>query len=143
MHRVINNQALPTNPVSALLSSAAAHSLQILYVTLSIIARASTSDTYPSSSDLSSTSLAGSLPSDLSGFTALTELHLDSNALANPLPSQFPPNLQELTLTNNTQLEGAVQAGTSFCSLSGLKTCDVRGSGLSLSGGGCGACQFS
>ncbi|RPD70447.1 L domain-like protein [Lentinus tigrinus ALCF2SS1-7] len=121
---VINNQALPTNPISALLSSSAAHSLQIL--------------------DLSSTSLTGSLPSDLSGFTALTELHLDSNnALTNPLPAKFPPNLQALTLTNDTQLGGAVQAGTSFCALSGLKTCDVRGSGLSLSGGACGACQFS
>ncbi|KAI0695202.1 hypothetical protein C8T65DRAFT_584507 [Cerioporus squamosus] len=120
---VVNNQGLPTNPISALLSSAAARSLQIL--------------------DLSSTSLTGSLPTDLSGFTALTELHLDSNALMNPLPSKFPPNLQALTLTNNTQLGGAVQAGTSFCALSGLKTCDVRGSGLSVSGGACGACQFS
>ncbi|RDX43412.1 L domain-like protein [Lentinus brumalis] len=119
---VVNNQALPTNPISALLSSPAARSLQIL--------------------DLSSTSLNGGLPTDLSGFTALTELHLDSNALTNPLPSKFPPNLQALTLTNNTQLGGAVQSGTSFCGSSGLKTCDVRGSGLSVTGGACGVCQF-
>ncbi|KAJ8469991.1 hypothetical protein ONZ51_g8619 [Trametes cubensis] len=92
--------------------------------------------------DLSSTSLSGTIPSTISSFTALTELHLDGNSLANPLPSTFPSSLQILTLTNNTQLTGAVASGTSFCALSGLQTCDVRGTGLSAQGA-CGSCQFS
>ncbi|KAI0753166.1 hypothetical protein C8Q80DRAFT_1097000 [Daedaleopsis nitida] len=120
---VINGQPLPTNPVSALLSSLAGRSLQTL--------------------DLSSTSLSGSLPADLSGFASLVELHLDNNGLTNPLPSTFPPNLQALTLTNNSQLGGLVPSGTSFCALAQLKTCDVRGSGLSTNAQGCGACQFT
>ncbi|KAI0326328.1 L domain-like protein [Cubamyces sp. BRFM 1775] len=92
--------------------------------------------------DLSSTSLSGTIPSTISSFTALTELHLDGNSLANPLPSAFPSSLQILTLTNNTQLTGAVASGTSFCALAGLQTCDVRGTGLSAQGA-CGSCQFS
>ncbi|KAI1791136.1 RNI-like protein [Ganoderma leucocontextum] len=120
---VINNQPLPTNPISALLSSSSASpALQTL--------------------DLSSTSLSGNFPSDLSAFTSLVELHLDNNFLTNPLPSKFPNTLQALTLTNNTQLQGAIASGTSFCALLQLKTCDVRGSGLTAQGG-CGVCQFS
>ncbi|PIL33604.1 hypothetical protein GSI_04227 [Ganoderma sinense ZZ0214-1] len=127
---VINNQPLPANPMSALLSSSSASpALQTISLTEFL-------------SDLSSTSLTGSLPSDLSAFTSLVELHLDNNALTNPLPSKFPSTLQALTLTNNTQLQGAIASGTSFCALSQLKTCDVRGSGLSAQGG-CGVCQFS
>ena len=90
------------------------------------------------SSDLSSTTLTGSLPSDLSAFTSLVELHLDNNALTNPLPSRFPSTLQALTLTNNTQLSGTA----SFCTLSGLQTCDARGTALSTAQSGCGPCQF-
>ena len=73
----------------------------------------------------------------------MVELHLDSNALTNPLPSAFPPKLQALTLTNNAQLGGLVQPGTSFCSLTQLKTCSVQGTGLSTGAAGCGVCQFA
>ncbi|TBU27903.1 RNI-like protein [Dichomitus squalens] len=112
---VINNQPLSTDPISALLASSSTSSkLQTL----------------------------GSLPSDLSVFTSLVELHLDNNSLTNPLPARFPDTLQALTLTNNSQLEGAVASGTSLCGLAQLKTCDVRGTGLSAQDG-CGICQFS
>ncbi|OSC97308.1 L domain-like protein [Trametes coccinea BRFM310] len=92
--------------------------------------------------DLSSTLLSGPIPASISSLTALTELHLDANALTTPLPSAFPASLQALTLTNNTQLTGAVAAGSAFCALSRLQTCDVRGTGLSAQGA-CGPCQFS
>ncbi|KAH9942132.1 RNI-like protein [Epithele typhae] len=119
---VINSQQLATNPMPALLSSSAARTLQTL--------------------DLSSTGLSGALPDDLSGFSALVELHLDNNALSGAPPSKFPSTLQALTLTNNTQLSGAVATGSSFCALSGLQTCDVRSTGLSAQGA-CGPCTFS
>ncbi|KAH9889384.1 L domain-like protein [Cubamyces lactineus] len=120
---VINSQPLASDTLSNLASSTSLRgSLKLL--------------------DLSSTSLSGSIPSTISSFTALTELHLDGNSLANPLPSAFPSSLQILTLTNNTQLTGAVASGTSFCALSGLQTCDVRGTGLSAQGA-CDSCQFS
>ncbi|KAI9062457.1 L domain-like protein [Trametes sanguinea] len=92
--------------------------------------------------DLSSTSLSGAIPAGISSLSALTELHLDNNALTTPLPSTFPASLQALTLTNNTQLTGAIASGTAFCALSGLQTCDVRGTGLSAQDA-CGPCQFS
>ncbi|KAI0629442.1 hypothetical protein C8Q77DRAFT_1065585 [Trametes polyzona] len=120
---VVNNQALSSNSFSSLLSSDSLRgSLKLL--------------------DLSSTSLGGSIPSGISSLTSLVELHLDSNSLTNPLPSAFPASLRALILTNNTQLSGAVSSGTSFCGLSGLQTCDVRGTELSAQGA-CGSCQFS
>ncbi|KAI0821144.1 hypothetical protein BC629DRAFT_1587454 [Irpex lacteus] len=90
--------------------------------------------------DLSSTTISGTITGSISTLTSLTELHLDSNNLSAPLPGSFPPNLQILTLSNNTQLVGGVQG--SFCSLGDLKTCDVRGTGLVAPSGGCGVCQF-
>ncbi|KAH9855906.1 L domain-like protein [Lenzites betulinus] len=120
---VVNNQALASDVLSAITSSTSLQSsLKLL--------------------DLSSTSLSGAIPAGISSFTSLTELHLDNNAISNPLPSAFPPSLATLTLTNNTQLTGAVSSGASFCGLSGLQTCDVRGTGLSAQGA-CGSCQFN
>ncbi|KAI0774819.1 L domain-like protein [Trametes elegans] len=92
--------------------------------------------------DLSATSLSGAIPASISAFTALTELHLDGNVLANPLPVSFPTTLQALTLTNNTGLSGAVASGTAFCGLARLTSCDVRGTGLTAQGA-CGVCTFS
>ncbi|KAI0359542.1 L domain-like protein [Trametes cingulata] len=119
---VVNGQALSSDTLSNVVSSISFRgSLKLL--------------------DLSSTSLSGSIPSTISSLTSLVELHLDGNSISNPLPPSFPSSLQTLTLTNNTQLSGAVPSGTSFCALSGLKTCDVRGTDLSPQGG-CGPCQF-
>ncbi|CDO74707.1 hypothetical protein BN946_scf184847.g15 [Trametes cinnabarina] len=120
---VVNGQSLSSDVLSRLASSTTLRgSLNLL--------------------DLSSTSLSGTIPASLSSLSALTELHLDNNALATPLPSTFPSSLQALTLTNNTQLTGVIASGTSFCALSGLQTCDVRGTGLNAQGA-CGPCQFS
>ncbi|OJT06501.1 Receptor-like kinase TMK4 [Trametes pubescens] len=119
---VVNNQALASDTLSTLASSTSLQgSMKLL--------------------DLSSTSLSGSIPSGISSFTSLVELHLDGNSLTNPLPSSFPPSLHTLTLTNNTQLSGTVSSGTSFCALSGLQTCDMRGTNLNAQGA-CGSCQF-
>ncbi|KAI0645154.1 L domain-like protein [Trametes meyenii] len=92
--------------------------------------------------DLSSTSLSSPIPSTISSLASLVELHLDNNALTNPLPAAFPPSLQTLTLANNTQLTGALAPGAAFCALAGLQTCDARGTGLSAQGA-CGACRFA
>ncbi|KAI0828004.1 L domain-like protein [Trametes gibbosa] len=120
---VVNNQALSSDTLSTLASSTSLqNNLKLL--------------------DLSSTSLSSSIPSGISSFTSLAELHLDNNSITNPVPSSFPASLRILTLTNNTQLTGAISAGTSFCGLPGLQTCDMRGTGLSAQGA-CGPCQFT
>ncbi|OBZ69551.1 LRR receptor-like serine/threonine-protein kinase GSO2 [Grifola frondosa] len=119
---VVNNQPLD-NPLQTLASSAS------LQPSMKLI-------------DLSSTSLNGTIPSTISAFSALTELHLDDNNLSAPLPSAFPPGLQALTLTNNTGLAGSVAQSSALCTLAALKDCDLRGSGLTSPSGGCGVCQF-
>ncbi|EMD32942.1 hypothetical protein CERSUDRAFT_98952 [Gelatoporia subvermispora B] len=116
---VVNNQPL-NNPLSALSTS------NILRSSLKLI-------------DLSSTSLFGTIPSSISSLSALSELHLDSNNISNPLPPSFPPLLQILALSNNTGLSGMVSG--SFCALSNLQTCDLHGTGLSTAGN-CSICQF-
>ena len=84
--------------------------------------------------------MTGSIPSSISSLTALVELHLDNNELTNPFPSAFPGTLQVLDLADNAGLSGTVDG--SFCTLGGLQTCDVSGTGLKASGS-CGVCQFS
>ncbi|CAL1711568.1 unnamed protein product [Somion occarium] len=117
---IVNGQNL-NNPLQTLSSSSSLQrSLQLL--------------------DLSSTSLSGSIPSSISSFSALVELHLDSNNLTNPLPSSFPSSLGALTLSNNSGLSGSVQG--SFCSLGKLQNCEMTGTGLTAAGG-CGVCRFS
>lgn len=117
---IVNNQAL-ANPLTQLTSSSS------LQASLKLI-------------DLSATSIAGVIPSSISFLTALVELHLDSNNLATPLPTSFPPSLQVLSLANNTGLTGAVSG--SFCSLGNLQTCNMENTNL-MAPSGCGTCQFS
>lgn len=87
--------------------------------------------------DLSSNTLSGALPSTLSTYTSLLELHVDNNNLTS-LPDTLPPNLKALTLSGNAQLSGAVPA--SACGNANLRTCDLRGTGLNNSS--CGSCIF-
>ncbi|OAX42823.1 RNI-like protein [Rhizopogon vinicolor AM-OR11-026] len=116
---VINSQQL-TNPLSSLSSSSSLQaSLQLL--------------------DLSSTSLTGTIPSTISSFSALTQLLLSNNNLQAPLPSNFSPSLQILSLQNNTALTGTVPS--SLCSSAQLKSCSLQSTGLNATGG-CGSCQF-
>ncbi|KAI0070470.1 L domain-like protein [Panus rudis PR-1116 ss-1] len=118
---VVNGQPL-TNPLSSIASSPSLQrSLQLI--------------------DFTSTSLTGTIPS-LTSLTSLVELHLDSNNLSGPLPSAFPSSLVALTLSNNSGLGGNGGNAQGVCALTGLKQCDLRGSGLSAPNGGCGTCQF-
>ncbi|KAJ3553680.1 hypothetical protein NM688_g3481 [Phlebia brevispora] len=110
---IVNSQPL-SNPLSALSSS------QSLQSSMKLI-------------DLSETTISGIIPSTIANFTSLTELHLDGNSLATPLPSTFPASLQTLSLANNTGLTGPVQG--SFCSLGNLQTCNMIGTGLSAPNG--------
>ncbi|KAI0795134.1 hypothetical protein C8Q75DRAFT_749069 [Abortiporus biennis] len=117
---VVNGQTL-ANPLANLASSSSLQSsLQLL--------------------DLSSSSLSGVVPSSISSFSALVELHLDSNSLNLPLPSAFPANLVSLSMSNNTGLSGSFSG--SFCSLGKLQNCDMTGTNLQAAGG-CSVCRFS
>ena len=84
--------------------------------------------------------MTGTIPAGISNFKALTELHLNDNNLATPLPSTFPSTLQVLTLSNNTALTGAVQG--SFCTLPSLQNCDMRNTALTAPSSGCSVCLF-
>jgi len=117
---IVNGQTL-TNPLANLASSSSLRS------SLKLI-------------DLSTTSITGAIPASISTFSALTELHLDSNGLQGPLPPSSPPQLQILSLSNNTGLTGSVPGA--FCSSSVLQTCNLRATGLSFSGS-CGQCRLS
>ncbi|KAI8978307.1 hypothetical protein BD414DRAFT_150920 [Trametes punicea] len=139
---IVNGQTLSSDTLSNLVSSPSLQdSLKLLYVVKLQLINPLSHLTF-AYSDLSSSSLSGTIPSSISTFASLTELHLDGNSLTTPLPSSFPSSLQTLTLTNNTQLTGVIPSGVSFCALSGLQTCDMRGTGLSAQGA-CGPCQFS
>ncbi|KAH8103262.1 RNI-like protein [Cristinia sonorae] len=116
---VVNGQAL-NNPLSDLSTSAPLQSSMKLI-------------------DLSSTSLSGIVPSTISAFTSLVELHLDDNNLAGPLPPNFPSTLASFSMSNNTGLGGSNTG--SFCSLPKLQNCDMRNTGLAAPGG-CGVCTF-
>ncbi|TCD65564.1 hypothetical protein EIP91_002484 [Steccherinum ochraceum] len=116
---VVNGQAL-NNPLSDLTTSSTLQSsMKVL--------------------DLSSTSLSGIVPTTISSFTSLVELHLDDNNLAGPLPPTFPSTLASFSMSNNTGLGGSNTA--SFCSLPKLQNCDMQNTGLTASGG-CGVCTF-
>lgn len=119
-YSVVNSQTLSTQ-LSTLLSSSSLQS------TLKLL-------------DLTATQLGSSIPSTISSFGALTELHLDDNNLQSPLPASFPGSLQILTLTNNTALSGSLP--TALCSSSVLQTCSLADTGISQ-GSGCGPCTFS
>ncbi|KAF9652818.1 L domain-like protein [Thelephora ganbajun] len=116
---VIKNQRL-TNPIESL---AASQSLQSSLLVL----------------DLSSNSLSGSIPASISSLAALTQLHLDNNNLGQAVPGSFPHSLQSLTISNNTNLSGAMPAD--LCSSIFLKECDLRGTSVNKTNG-CGICQF-
>jgi len=89
--------------------------------------------------DLSGDSLTGTIPSSISSLSALTELHLDTNALQSPLPPTFPSSLQIISLSGNAGINGTVPA--SLCSMT-LQTCNLGGTGLKPAGS-CGVCTFS
>lgn len=135
--RIVNGQTL-SNLLSSLSgSSSLQSSMKLLYVLYTIIVATIANVV---SSDLSSTSLSGVIPTTISSFTSLVELHLDSNNLATPLPSTFPSSLQTLSLSGNNGLSGTVSG--SFCSLPNLQKCEILNTGLSAPGG-CGVCQFT
>lgn len=95
--------------------------------------------------DLSSTQLSTTLPSQISSFQSLTELHLDNTNLQSPLPSSaFPGTLKVLSLSGNPALgSGGVGGVCALAAQGGLGGgCTLGGSGLSAPSGGCGGCTF-
>ncbi|GJE91357.1 L domain-like protein [Phanerochaete sordida] len=139
---LVKNGQMSTNLPSSITSS----SLQNLIVNNQDLANALPQITSSSSLqaslkllDLSSTFIFGAIPSSISSFSSLVELHLDSNNLATPIPATFPGSLQVLSLANNTGLVGNVFG--SFCALGNLQTCNMQNTGLTAPSG-CGVCQF-
>ncbi|ELU43402.1 leucine rich repeats (2 copies) domain-containing protein [Rhizoctonia solani AG-1 IA] len=114
--RIVNGQALTSLDI-VLSSSSLASSLQTL--------------------DLSSNSIASTLPSDLSGMKTLAELNLSGNDISSPFPAVMPTPLQVLNLEGNSKLGGALPSA--MCSSSTLTQCDLRSTGLGGQTVTCGA----
>ncbi|KAF8757551.1 hypothetical protein RHS01_03431 [Rhizoctonia solani] len=113
---IVNGQALTSLDI-VLSSSSLASSLQTL--------------------DLSSNSIASTLPSDLSGMKTLAELNLSGNDISSPFPAVMPTPLQVLNLEGNSKLGGALPSA--MCSSSTLTQCDLRSTGLGGQTVTCGA----
>ncbi|GAB1518450.1 hypothetical protein RhiTH_001509 [Rhizoctonia solani] len=87
---IVNGQALTSLDI-VLSSSSLASSLQTL--------------------DLSSNSIASTLPSDLSGMKTLAELNLSGNDISSPFPAVMPTPLQVLNLEGNMADHGHSHEG--------------------------------
>ncbi|KDQ56386.1 hypothetical protein JAAARDRAFT_36554 [Jaapia argillacea MUCL 33604] len=132
---------LPSSLLSTSLTSLAINGQQVTNDPLTSISGSASLQSSLSILDLSSTSLSTPIPSTITALHTLSELHLDSANILPPLPANFPPNMQLLSMQNDTGLKGATLSG-SVCTSTALKSCKVTGSQLTLgSGSGCGVCQ--
>ncbi|KDQ20105.1 hypothetical protein BOTBODRAFT_102072 [Botryobasidium botryosum FD-172 SS1] len=121
---IINTQNIST-PLTTIFTSALASTLTTL--------------------DLSFNALTGALPSTLSSYNVLTDLHLDANDIT-ALPAALPVSLKAFTIATNPRLASTIPAAV--CSSSTLASCDFRGTQLKISTGQgnattvCGKCLF-